>query len=43
MILLQHFDIPYGLGLGKIPYNLPFQGPVFFELDELGNVWFDKR
>ena len=30
MILLPHFDIPYGFGLGKIPYDLPFQGPVFF-------------
>ena len=30
MILLPHFDILYGFGLGKIPYNLPFQGPVFF-------------
>ena len=32
MILLPHFDIPYGFGLGKIPYDLPFQGPVFFGL-----------
>ena len=31
MILLPHFDIPYGFGLGKIPCDLPFQGPVFFE------------
>ena len=30
MISLPHFDIPYGVGLGKIPYDLPFQGPVFF-------------
>ena len=32
MILLPHSDIPYGFGLGKIPYNLPFQDPVFFDL-----------
>ena len=32
IILLPHFDIPYGFGLGKIPYDLPFQGPVFFGL-----------
>ena len=30
MILLPHFDIPYGFGLGKIPQVFPFQGPVFF-------------
>ena len=35
MILLPHFDIPYGFGLGKIPYDLPFQGPVFFGLPYL--------
>ena len=34
MILLPHFDIPYGFGLGKIPYDLPFQGPVFFGLSQ---------
>ena len=38
MILLPHFDIPYGFGLGKIPCNLPFQGPVFFDLPEKENV-----
>ena len=38
MILLPHFDIPYGFGLGKIPYDLPFQGPVFFALDFLISV-----
>ena len=32
MILLPHFDIPYGFRLGKIPYKFPFQGPVFFGL-----------
>ena len=32
MISLPHFDIPYGFGLGKIPCDLPFQGPVFFAL-----------
>ena len=32
MILLPDFDIPYGFGLGKIPCDLPFQGPVFFGL-----------
>ena len=30
MILLPYFDIPYDFGLGKIPCDLPFQGPVFF-------------
>ena len=29
MILLSHFDIPYGFGLVKIHYEFPFQGPVF--------------
>ena len=32
MILLPHFDIPYGFGFGKIPCKFPFQGPVFFAL-----------
>ena len=32
MILLPHFDIPYGFRLGKIPQEFPFQGPVFFDL-----------
>ena len=32
MILLTHFDIPYGFRLGKISYEVPFQGPVFFAL-----------
>ena len=42
MILLPHFDIPYGFGLGKIPYDLPFQGPVFFGLVNWFEVGFDS-
>ena len=44
MILLPHFDIAYGFGLGKIPRDLPFQGPVFFGLGKVrvGKVMFGK-
>ena len=37
MILLPHFDIPYSFRLGKIPYEFPFQGPVFFV--QLNNIF----
>jgi len=35
MILLPHFDIPSGFGLGKISQEFLFQGPVFFGLVEM--------
>ena len=38
MILLPPFDIPYSLGLGRIPYEFPFQGPVFFEQSNSRNL-----
>ena len=41
MILLPHFDIPYGFGLGKIPSDLPFQGPVFFGQLHKGTLFED--